>query len=382
MTDRRFMPDELANRLDAALPPSHDTIPAVDDDALVNLAIQLARTPRPEMAPETFARIQAQVIQAHRRQQPIQRPALRLPMTPLMRWAAIFVIAVFFFGSAMIPAAASSLPGELLYSVKLGIEQIEVIAAPSPIALSVVHLNHAERRLSEAQILLERGQFESTLLIAGWESLARSAEKAEEAPSADIPFDLQARAAQVNVALNAVLLDAEQSGIVSTDEIRNIRVNVVVADDNTPTPVPTLEPSASPTAIPMETSGSTLVAVPTSTPVEEIVVNIPATDDEPEELSDTSTSTGTVGLSADRVTRSNCVNSVLKRLPYPVEASTHLPTATRQSPTARSGIDRGCYAHMAYCLCHRGVNVRRGQDKLRNHYDRAARQSGRGDRTE
>ncbi len=259
MTYKRFTPDELADRLDAALPPNQDTVPAADADVLVNLAIQLARAPRPEMPPETFARIQAQVIQAHRQQQPMQRPALRLSMTPLMRSAAVVVIAVFFFGSAMIPAAASSLPGELFYPVKLGIEQIEVIAASSTAALSVVHLNHAERRLSEARILLERGQFESTLLIEGWESLAESTEIAEEAPAADLPFDLQARAAQVNVALNAVLLDAERSGIASPDEIRNIRVAVTAVEDNTPTA--TLDSAVVETATPVETS----THVPTAT---------------------------------------------------------------------------------------------------------------------
>ncbi len=272
MTHYRLTSDELADRLDATLPPNQDTIPAADDDTLVNLALQLARVPRPEMSSATFARIRAQVMGAHQQPQ-VRRPVRRLQMTPLMRWAAVLAITILFFGTAMIPVAASSLPGEFLYPVKLGLEQIEVVAAPSPAALSAVHLNHAERRLDEAQILLERGRIDSALLLEGWESLAKSLEIAEQTPSADIPFELQARAAQVDAALNTVLQQAEQTGIASPDEIRDLTANLPAVDVNTAASL------AAPTATPMS-SPQAETSTPLSSPIPAtglIAVDIPYT---------------------------------------------------------------------------------------------------------
>jgi len=343
MTDKKFTPDELANRLDAILPPNQDSVPAADDDVLVNLAIQLAHAPRPELSAEAMARIQAKVIRTQQ-QQYARRQILRLPTTPLLRWAAVIVIAVLFFGGTLIPAAASSLPGELLYPVKLGIEQIEVITAPSPMALAVIHLNHAERRLNEAQILLERGEFDSTLLIQGWENLAESAREMGQTPPTDMPGDLEVRATQINAALGLVLQEAQQTGAASPDEIREIRVNIPGVDNGplpaalTPTSVPSQEPVASPTPMPTATTSAILAETATHTPDRAIIVNIPAGDGD-----------------------ADSVPAIPTSLPSPeaVASPTAMPTATHAASDT-AVIDVPPFA--ATVIATRGVNVRSGPD--------------------
>ncbi|MBC7869478.1 MAG: hypothetical protein H7Y09_01455, partial [Chitinophagaceae bacterium] len=63
MTEFMHDPDSLANLLDSLLAQNDGTIPAIDDP-LIEAAFRLSAAPKPELKPEAFARIGAQILAA------------------------------------------------------------------------------------------------------------------------------------------------------------------------------------------------------------------------------------------------------------------------------------------------------------------------------
>lgn len=254
MSDQEFDAGQLADHLDNILPPHQTNVPAAGGDALVRTAVRLASAPRPQMSPEAAARIQARVIHAARQQKKPRRTARAVPV--LLRWAAVFVLAVFAFGAAA-PTIASSAPGEVLYPVKRGLENVELLLAASPESQAIVHLNQAERRISEAQTLLARGQFDSQLVRDVRQSAARSVEASAQLPAAASSADIIQRAAQVNIAMNSVMQAAITAGVVTPEEL-----NELIPPDPTPAPV---EPASPTPPAPEETPAVTPTQQPTET---------------------------------------------------------------------------------------------------------------------
>ena len=78
---------------------------------------------------------------------------LRMTMAGL----ALFVIA----GTGTVSAAQGALPGDLLYPIKVSVnEKVEVALAPTPAARAQVQAKLAERRVDEAQALASRGRLD------------------------------------------------------------------------------------------------------------------------------------------------------------------------------------------------------------------------------
>lgn len=90
MPENPLNADELADRLNAVLPPGRSDLPSTDDgDALVRAASLLAAQPRPEISPDDLARIQTRVLEAYRQQFPNHRPQpARKTYHPAWRWMA------------------------------------------------------------------------------------------------------------------------------------------------------------------------------------------------------------------------------------------------------------------------------------------------------
>jgi hypothetical protein len=75
--------------------------------------------------------------------------------------AMIIVIFVLLFGSAgaTVYAAQSALPGDTLYTLKTGLEQTQVNLSRDAANRAQLHLDFADRRLSETAALIEEGRF-------------------------------------------------------------------------------------------------------------------------------------------------------------------------------------------------------------------------------
>lgn len=76
--------------------------------------------------------------------------------------AIVLTAAIVLFGSATatVSAANEALPGDALYSIKMGIEQTQVRLAGSAFDEAMFYLDFAERRLDEITKLLSSGRFE------------------------------------------------------------------------------------------------------------------------------------------------------------------------------------------------------------------------------
>jgi len=99
---------------------------------------------------------------------------------PVYRFAVIGLVLVLMGGFLTVNASASSLPGDILYDLKLGLEQTRVFFTFDPEARQDLMLAIEEERLAEVEILLAAGRqeevefggvieqkFESTWIIKG-----------------------------------------------------------------------------------------------------------------------------------------------------------------------------------------------------------------------
>jgi hypothetical protein len=145
----------LSNQLDAAL---EGRLSGVPDELLPLLA----------MADEVRAsvvRIEPDPSLARQRIERALRPHGRVAHVPRPepRWGRRIVAVSLAGTAAVVPAAiasSSSIPGDPLYPLKRGIEQVRVIAATSPEAEAATRTDIAYARLAELDALLQSGDLE------------------------------------------------------------------------------------------------------------------------------------------------------------------------------------------------------------------------------
>ena len=78
-----------------------------------------------------------------------------------MRMALAGLVLFVFAGTGTVSAAQGALPGDLLYPVKVSVnEKVEVALAPTPAAKAEVQVRLAERRVDEARELSVRGRLD------------------------------------------------------------------------------------------------------------------------------------------------------------------------------------------------------------------------------
>ncbi|GAA2422366.1 DUF5667 domain-containing protein [Streptomyces macrosporus] len=197
--DEREPEGAAADRSGGAVPATPDTPVGPADPsgtaerpdeqtALLSLTDRLVSLPRPTMAPDVKAAQRARLIAAMEsafaeggqgspvpdqrassrsgrkgahRASPLGplgklRPRSRLTQGLAAGGLGVGVAAGAFTGAAV--ASTDALPGDTLYGLKLGMEDLKLDLADDDADRGRVHLDHASKRLNEARRLLERGR--------------------------------------------------------------------------------------------------------------------------------------------------------------------------------------------------------------------------------
>ena len=135
----------------------------------------------------------------------------RLALRPRLALAAtVALVAALGLGATV--AAAGSLPGEPLYALKTGSEQVALAVTVDPAANARLRLEFADRRLVEAQRLVDLGQVQQAIiLIDQYEAAvsrvdrALSATPLTGAPVADLARFLEQDRQQADARLDTVV---------------------------------------------------------------------------------------------------------------------------------------------------------------------------------
>lgn len=255
MADHLPAAERLAQRLDQALPPGDPRIPQRTSDPLVNTALLLARTRPPALSPEADARIEGLMLAAYRGHFSMNgagRAPRRLPA--VTRWLAAACVVMALLVAGLVPASASSVPGDALYPVKRTLERVELALATTPAGEAQAHLRQAGRRADEAQTLLDRGLFDGELVTSALVSLNAAAREALAGGDAALLDTVQTQTIDITSEFSGYLQEAAASGI-SAALIQPAAQALQAAVDNDtlllpPPPAPTMTPQSSQTPLP------------------------------------------------------------------------------------------------------------------------------------
>ena len=178
LSSARRREEEFARLIEGSRADSPLTAPTSD---LVELTRSLralpltSRGPDPRFRADLRSRLldepgpaTAVPARAHRARSPQRRTALRVAT------AAVLGVGLGVTGTAS--ASQGALPGEPLYLVKRGVESVQLTLTPNPVDKGKLHLQHAERRSSEVEALLQRGAAERPASLALVESTLEALE--------------------------------------------------------------------------------------------------------------------------------------------------------------------------------------------------------------
>jgi hypothetical protein len=174
-------PEELAQYLDELLQSSRLLSIADVGDPLAEVALQLAHDKPPQLSEKARVRMLEKVHQSTTYASSVKpKQTISFPIQVILRWVAVFVIFIVFMGNTAVPAMADSLPGDILYPAKLMIESIELSLATSDTIRAEVFIRQAERRLDEANKILESNIVNQQLIVKAIDNL-ESANQLESA---------------------------------------------------------------------------------------------------------------------------------------------------------------------------------------------------------
>ena len=150
--------------------------------------------------------------------------------------APAMVLLVVFVGSGTAAAAQGSLPGDLLYPVKISVnEAVEVALATTPVAKAEVSAKLAERRVEEAEVLASRGELTPEAgeeLAASFDAHAQTAATLAteiEAHSPDAAMSLRAKLDSSLLAHGAILATLTEGGAKENQEATGVVAAKVLA---------------------------------------------------------------------------------------------------------------------------------------------------------
>jgi len=140
-------------------------------EPLLRIALEIQEPPDIKPSPAFKVRARVQLMeQIHAGQSVTKWPWSRYinQMKPILyrkRFSMIativaVVLAVSALGGGAAYASQGSLPGDVLYPVKLGTEQARLVVTPSDLSKAELHLTFANRRVEEMVALAEEGQSE------------------------------------------------------------------------------------------------------------------------------------------------------------------------------------------------------------------------------
>lgn len=146
-----------------------------------------------------------------------------------MRVAALALILIVSTTSVSF-AAGGALPGEVLYGVKLGVnERIEFALAPSHEAKATVAVRHAEERIREAEVLAAEGKLDEDEAVAAAKLVEENVQKASENTLALLDEGETSAAKSIHARLDATLsahtelLDAQAENL-DEDSANRVRM--------------------------------------------------------------------------------------------------------------------------------------------------------------
>ena len=167
--------------LDAALDRLVHGLPSDAPEGLEPL-IQTARAAR-----EAFSvHVTEEVANAHLAALGVSTLERRRPRHRVALVLIAAVVTVVLLGGAAVAASGSALPGQLLYPVKRATERIELLLNTSPASRARLHLEFAQRRLTELSDLLAlRRAGQSVDIGAAMSAYQREVGEAQDAIAAD-----------------------------------------------------------------------------------------------------------------------------------------------------------------------------------------------------
>lgn len=144
--------------------------PAERDEliGMLRLSIELNALGAPAPDPAFRLRARNQMLAlAARRRQPVQRAPFHWLPRPAARLALAGAMAVGLVAAGLTAAAASSdsLPGDPLYGIKLGVEQVQLATTFDSAARARLQLHFADVRLGEAQRLFALGRNQDAVSV-------------------------------------------------------------------------------------------------------------------------------------------------------------------------------------------------------------------------
>ncbi len=149
----------------------------------------------------------------------------------LARLAAVFILAVLLFGSAGATAYAAqgALPGDTLFAVKTGLEDVQIRLAGRPEQQAALHLAFASRRLDEALVLIAAGRQDDLGLVSddfeahlagAWQARIET-EVDDPAAAAELDREIQEERARYEELMGGRSDDGDQAEPVSNDNQGN-----------------------------------------------------------------------------------------------------------------------------------------------------------------
>ncbi len=139
-------------------------------ERLLTAALALRQAPYVEPSPAFRSSTRRRLLaRLPARPHAVRRPARsrwqgllpRARRRPALAWVALALLAIILLtGTGVAYASSSALPGDALYPLKTGLEDLRVKLTPQGPAALELRLSLAERRLSEAQALSATGRYE------------------------------------------------------------------------------------------------------------------------------------------------------------------------------------------------------------------------------
>lgn len=137
-----------------------------DREQLINLirvAGEVSQLEVPGPEPAFKLRTRNLMLASAARRRAATRPARGWFQRPVFRLATALALSLTLVGGGLIAASAQSLPGNPLYGVKRGAEQVQLALTLEPAANARLRLDVAHRRLVEAQQLGSQGRVSEAL---------------------------------------------------------------------------------------------------------------------------------------------------------------------------------------------------------------------------
>jgi hypothetical protein len=221
---------KLNERLDAILSSDKALEAAAKSkSSLFRAAAELTQAEHPQVTDAMRERMRAKMLQAVPQTELIIPKKKAIILRPQFSgWAAkvaAIALILFFVGLATPPALASSLPGDALYPVKRGIENVELAFAGDYIGQVNVHLAHSQRRLDESERLISKARFDTSVMQDALSSLETAIGIANDHDLFVQHPELEGRAASTLSAFNQTLATAEAAELVAQSDVLRLESN-------------------------------------------------------------------------------------------------------------------------------------------------------------